>query len=75
MTFNLPNGKTVARNATHCVAILRGNGRWTHRWFKSRRGAENEFLFWRNSSLTAKGSGQHVWDYYDIVSVRLVKGN
>ena len=67
-TFNLPNNKTVSRDASHCVALLRGNGRWTHRWFKSLRGAENEYRFWRNC-------GQHVRDYNDIENVKLIKGN
>jgi len=67
-TFNLPNGKTMTRDATHCVALLRGNGRWTHRWFKSLRGAENEYRFWRDC-------GQHVRDYNDIDNVKLIKGN
>ena len=65
--FLLPNGKSVSRNASYCVAILRGNGRWTHKWFKSLHGADNEVKFWRNASADTKA-------YYDISKVIRVTG-
>ncbi|NBS69320.1 hypothetical protein EBT31_10470 [bacterium] len=65
--FLLPNGKTVERDATHCVAILRGN-RWTHKWFKSLRGADNEIKFWQRASASTKA-------YYNVDKFQLVKGN
>jgi hypothetical protein len=66
-TFLLPNGKAVTRNASYCVAIF-ANGRWTHKWFKTLHGANNEIKFWRGASADTKA-------YYGIDNFHLVRGN
>ena len=40
-TFTLASGRKVVKDATHGVAV-KSNGRWSHRWYKSARGARNE---------------------------------
>jgi hypothetical protein len=65
-TFTLPTGRQVSKDATYCVAIL-VNGRWSHKWFKSYKGATNEMSFLRNSSADTKA-------YYGIERFYLLTG-
>jgi hypothetical protein len=64
-TFTLATGRKVEKTATHCVAI-KTRGRWCHKWFKSRRGADNELSFLRNCSEDTRA-------YYGIESYRLIR--
>ena len=41
-TFTLLSGRKVNKPAEFCVAT-KANGRWHHRYFKTYRGAHNEF--------------------------------
>jgi hypothetical protein len=66
-TFLLPNGKAVTRKAAYCVAIC-ANGRWSHKWFKTLQGANNEIRFWRRASADTKA-------FYGIDKFQLVRGN
>jgi len=65
-SFTLPTGRIVAKNATYCVAV-RCSGRWSHRYFKTEKGARNELSFLRNCSNDTKA-------YYNIESFQLIKG-
>ncbi len=64
-TFVLATGRTVTKDATHCVAI-KARGRWNHKFFKSRKGADNELKFLRTCSADTKA-------YYDIQEFKLIK--
>lgn len=64
-TFTLPTGRKVNKDAAFGVAV-KCNGRWSHKFFKSRKGADNELSFLRNSS-----SSTHA--YYGIEEYKLLK--
>jgi hypothetical protein len=64
-TFTLPSGRKIQKPATHCVAV-KCNGRWSHKWFKTHRGAMNEYDSVRNYSSNTKA-------YYGIESYRLIR--
>ena len=64
-TFTLASGRKVVKDATHGVAV-RCNGRWSHRWYKSRKGAENEIR-------SLRGMRPDTIAYYGIEEVRLLK--
>ena len=64
-TFTLPTGRQVQKDSSFCVAV-KCNGRWNHKWFKSRKGAENELTFLRNA-------GKNVVAYYGIEDYRLIR--
>ena len=66
MIFTLPTGRTVDKDATYCVAV-KCNGRWSTKYYKSRKGADNEISYLRNSS-----KGTHA--YYGIESYKMIKG-
>lgn len=63
-TFTLASGRKVVKDATHGVAV-KSNGRWSHRWYRSRRGAENELKSLRGMSETTR-------IYYGIESYRMI---
>lgn len=63
-TFTLATGRKIEKDATHAVAV-RCNGRWSHRWFKSHRGAQNEFRSVRGMSETTR-------IYYGLESYRMI---
>lgn len=63
-TFVLPTGRTVEKNATHCVAVKCGS-RWNHQWFKSAKGADNEMRRLRSYSAETNA-------YYNIQSFKLI---
>jgi len=63
-TFTLVTGRKVEKDATHCVAV-RCNGRWSHRWFKSHRGAQNELRSVRGMSSSTRA-------YYGFEDCRLI---
>jgi len=68
MLFTLPTGRTVEKDAAYCVAC-KTRGRWHHRFFKSFRGADNEYksqrAHLRNPDMVA---------YYGLEDSRLIKG-
>jgi len=64
-TFILPTGRTVSKDALFCVAT-KCNGRWSTKFFKSRKGADNELRFLLNA-------GKNVVAYYGIEDYRLIK--
>lgn len=66
MQFSLPTGRIVEKNATHAVAV-KCNGRWSVKYYKSSKGADNEIAYLRNSSKNTKS-------YYGIESYQLIKG-
>ena len=63
-TFTLATGRKIEKDATHCVAV-RCNGRWSHRWFKSHRGAQNEFRSVRGMSSSTRA-------YYGFEDCRMI---
>jgi hypothetical protein len=65
--FTLPTGRIVEKDATHCVAV-QSRGRWSHKFFKSYKGAMNEIKSLRAMSDDTKA-------YYDVTSFRLIKPN
>ncbi len=62
--FTLASGRRIEKDATHGVAV-KSNGRWSHRWYRSRKGAENEI-----KSLRAMSGDTRV--YYGIESYRMI---
>jgi hypothetical protein len=62
--FTLASGRRIEKDATHCVAV-KCNGRWSHRWFKSHRGAQNEFRSVRAMSESTRA-------YYGLESYRMI---
>ena len=66
MIFNLPTGRIVDKDATHCVAV-KCNGRWSTKFYKSRKGAQNELTYLRKSSGDTKA-------YYGIEDYQLILG-
>jgi hypothetical protein len=65
--FILPTGRTVSKEATHCVAV-KCNGRWSTKFYKSYRGASNELTYLRKCSTTTRA-------YYGIESYQLITPN
>jgi hypothetical protein len=63
-TFTLASGRKVVKDATHGVAV-KSRGRWSHRWYRSRKGAENEL-----KSLRAMRPDTIA--YYGIESYRMI---
>ncbi len=65
--FILPTGKKVFKEAAYCVAT-KARGRWSAKFFRSFRGADNEFrqvsAFLRNKNMVA---------YYDLQNVVFIK--
>lgn len=66
MTFNLPTGRQVTKDATYCVAV-KCNGRWSAKFYKSFKGADNEIKYLRKSSKDTHA-------YYGIEEYKLIKG-
>jgi hypothetical protein len=64
-TFTLQTGRKVDKPAEYCVAT-KCNGRWSHQFFKTFKGAQNEIRFLRNSSGATR-------DYYGIEDFQLIK--
>ena len=64
-TFKLPNGRIVSKNASFCVAVKCGN-RWSHEYFKTYKGAQNEYRRLRSYS-------EDTLAYYDIKEYKLIK--
>jgi len=66
-TFILPTGRQVVKDAAYCVAT-KARGRWSTKFFKTFRGAENEYKstrsYLRNPDMVA---------YYDLEGVRLIR--
>lgn len=67
--FVLPTGRAVDRNATFCVAT-KTRGRWHHKFFKSRKGADNEYkstcAYLKNPDMVAA---------YGLEDVKFIKPN
>ena len=66
MIFTLPTGRVVEKEATHCVAT-KCNGRWSTKFYKSSKGAQNELQYLRGCSNTTRA-------YYGIESYELILG-
>jgi hypothetical protein len=66
-TFVLPTGKTVEKDAKYCVAT-KTNGRWHHKFFKSYKGADNEY-----SSTKAYLRNPNMVAYYGLEDCKLIK--
>lgn len=66
-TFTLPTGRQTEKDAAYCVAT-KSRGRWSTKYFKSLKGADNEFRstrsYLRNPDMTA---------YYGLEDVKLIK--
>jgi len=66
-TFTLQSGRKVNKDAEFCVAT-KTNGRWHHRYFKTFKGAQNEYrqtsAYLRNPDMVA---------YYGLEDVRVIK--
>ncbi len=67
MLFTLPTGRTVEKNATHCVAT-KCNGRWSTKFYKSHKGADNELQYLRKCSNSTRA-------YYGIEEYKLILGS
>jgi hypothetical protein len=67
-SFTLPTGKTVKKEATYCVAT-KTRGRWHHRFFKSHKGADNEYKMQR-----AHLRSPDVVAAYGLEESKLIKG-
>jgi hypothetical protein len=63
-TFTLATGRRIERDATHAVAV-KCNGRWSHRWYRSAKGARNELASLRAMSETTR-------IYYGLESYRMI---
>jgi hypothetical protein len=65
--FVLPTGREIEKDAKYCVAT-KTRGRWHHKFFKSRKGADNEFdstrAYLRNPDMIA---------CYGLEDVKLIK--
>lgn len=65
--FTLPTGREVTKDAAYCVAT-KARGRWSTKFFKSLRGADNEYKstrsYLRNPEMVA---------YYGLEDVKLIK--
>lgn len=65
--FTLPTGRQVEKDAAYCVAT-RAGGRWSTKFFKTFKGADNEYRsvrsHLRNPSMVA---------YYDLQQVEMIK--
>lgn len=65
--FTLPTGRKVEKDAVYCVAT-KARGRWSAKFFKSFKGADNEYRsvrsYLRNPSMVA---------YYDLQQVEMIK--
>ena len=66
MNFTLPTGRQVIKDATYCVAV-KCNGRWSTKFYKSFKGADNEIKYLRKSSKDTRA-------YYGIEEYKLIKG-
>jgi len=66
-TFTLATGKTVEKDASYCVAI-KTNGRWHHKFFRSYKGADNEY-----SSARAYLKNPNMVAYYGLEDCKLIK--
>lgn len=66
-TFTLPTGRQVEKDAAYCVAT-KARGRWSTRFFKSFKGADNEFR-----SVRAHLRNPGMVAYYDLQEVKLIK--
>jgi hypothetical protein len=66
MIFSLPNGREVEKNAEYCVAV-RANGRWSHQFFKTLRGARNEMR-------RLCGYQKITLAYYGIEDFKMIRG-
>ena len=64
-TFTLPTGRTVSKNASFCVAVKSRN-RWSHEYFKTYKGAQNEYRRLRSYS-------EDTLAYYNITDFKLIK--
>ena len=64
-SFKLPTGRTVEKNALFCVAV-KARGRWQHKFFKSYKGAQNEYRWLCKSSEDTRA-------YYDIQEYKIIK--
>jgi hypothetical protein len=62
--FTLASGRRIEKDATHCVAVL-SRGRWSHRWYRSLKGAKNEIRMLRAMSETTR-------IYYGLESYRMI---
>ena len=66
MKFTLPTGRIVIKEATHCVAT-KCNGRWSTKFYKTRKGAQNDITYLRTCSDTTRA-------YYGIEDYHLILG-
>lgn len=66
MNFTLPTGRQVTKDAAYCVAV-KCNGRWSTKFYKSFRSADNEIKYLRKSSKDTHA-------YYGIEEYKLIKG-
>ena len=68
-TFTLPTGRQTEKDAAYCIAT-RSRGRWSTKYFKSLKGAENEFRatnsYLRNPDMVA---------CYGLEDVMLIKAD
>ena len=53
MKFTLPTGRIVIKEATHCVAT-KCNGRWSTKYYKTMKGAQNDITDLRKGSDTTR---------------------
>ena len=68
-TFTLFSGRKVNKDAEFCVAT-KTNGRWHHRYFKTFKGAQNEY---KNTSRYLRDPDMVA--YYGLEDVRVIKPN
>ena len=66
-TFILPTGRQVEKDAAYCVST-KARGRWSTKFFKSFKGADNEY-----KSVRAHLRNPDMVAYYDLQEVKLIK--
>lgn len=67
MKFTLVSGRVVDKPGMAYCAAVKCNGRWSHKYYKTRKGALNELSWARNTSASFK-------DYYGIEDSKLIVG-
>lgn len=64
--FTLPTGRSAQKDKQFCVAV-KCNGRWSTRYYKTFKGADNEYKNLRASSRSTIC-------YYGIEDFKVIKG-
>ena len=66
LSASTAHSQIVVKEATYCVAT-KCNGRWSTKYYKSRKGAQNEITYLRKCSGSTRA-------YYGIEDYKLIVG-